>query len=109
MTRRGGQAGLHFDFPSPFQRTMAFLRAAPRAAPLPLASFTAPVLAALHTSPPHLRPAKTQPSHNVPPASVGGERIPVSQEDDPKQGGKGFLGVSCFSSSYSIPLQKKQR
>ncbi|OWZ79082.1 nipsnap family protein [Cryptococcus neoformans Bt85] len=77
---------------------MAFLRAAPRAAPLPLASFTAPVLAALHTSPPRPLPAKTQPSHNVPPASVGGERIPVSQEDDPKQGGKGFLGALFYGS-----------
>lgn len=87
--------------------TMAFLRATTGASPLTSLSRTPFALAALHTSRRILHPAKTAPGSNIPPAAVGGERVPASQEDDPKQGGEGFFGVSLpSSSSFPCPFQK---
>ncbi|KAE8540561.1 hypothetical protein D1P53_003512 [Cryptococcus gattii VGV] len=77
---------------------MAFLRATSRASPLTSLSRTPFALAALHTSRPILHPAKTAPDSNIPPAAVGGERVPASQEDDPKQGGEGFFGALFWGS-----------
>ncbi|KIR59204.1 nipsnap family protein [Cryptococcus bacillisporus CA1873] len=77
---------------------MAFLRATARASPLTSLSRTPFALAALHTSRPILHPAKTAPDGNIPPAAVGGERVPASQEDDPKQGGEGFFGAIFWGS-----------
>ncbi|KJE01945.1 nipsnap family protein [Cryptococcus gattii NT-10] len=77
---------------------MAFLRATTRANPLTSLSRPPFALAALHTSRPTLHPAKTAPDSNIPPAAVGGERVPASQEDDPKQGGEGFFGALFWGS-----------
>lgn len=86
---------------------MAFFRATARASPLTSLSRTPFALAALHTSRPILHPGKTAPDSNIPLAAVGGERVPASQEDDPKQGGEGFFGVSLPSfSSPPYPFQK---
>lgn len=76
---------------------MPFLRPALRARPLAALPRAAPP-AALHTARPRLPPAGSKP-----PAPGGGERAPLSPEDDPKQGGKGFLGVSL--SSVSVKRQ----